>query len=499
MAILTTTIRTGAVRGLETAVPGITVFKGIPFAKAPAGELRWKAPVAPEAWEGERLCDDFGYSCWQRNNNDSPMFKKMQEINPVPPRPLRMDEDCLSLNVWTPAVSADERLPVMVWFYGGNLHSGTSDDIIFDGEALCKFGVLLVTVNYRVNVFGYFGHPDLEKENEHHSSGNYGLQDQIFALQWIHDNIAAFGGDAGSVTIFGCSGGGRSVQGISCSPLSRGLVHHAVCHSAGGLNPNYSLAYDKIKELGVEFVAYCGKKTIDEMRAIPAQELEEKYIQFGKQFNITGDGYALPYTMDEVVRRGEQADLDYLLCTMNDEFIMPPRQPVTLANFDEMRPTFGLRTSILGQVVHPRTDEEAYDVVARAEAYEMKAAQLAWAQVQAKQPKKPVRLSTFVHPVPSHDDGSARHGDDQYYVFHTMYKFAHPYGEKDEAVSQRLMRYWTNFAKTGDPNGEGLPAWTPYTQDSPLTLTIDTDDCRMEDRSHPIIEEVAATYRDYKA
>lgn len=504
MAIIRTKIASGAVRGIETGTPGINAFLGIPFAKAPAGELRWRGPVAPDSWEGERFCNDFGPSCWQRDNKGTPFFEKQQKLNKVPPRPLVMDEDCLSLNVWTPAEEG-QRLPVMVWFYGGGLQGGTADDITFDGEGLCQYGVVLVTVNYRTGVFGYFGHPELEDENEHHASGNYGLQDQLFALNWVHDNIAAFGGDNGNVTIFGCSGGGRSVQGIACSPLSKGLVHHAVCHSAGGLNPDYSLPYDKIKALGVEFVEFCGKKNISEMREIPAKELQDKYGEFRKQFNITGDGYALPYTMDEVVRRGEQADIDYLLSTMNNEFKMPQRFPVSLANFDEIRQKFGVRTSILGAVCRPQSDEEALDVVINAEAYEMKAAQLAWAQVQAEQAekglKKPVRLCTFIHPVPGGDGGSY-HGEDQFYVFHTLFKYWQPYGEKDEALSRRLMAYWTNFAKTGDPNGvdpmsgKPLAEWTFFTKESPLTMVHDTDESRMEDRSHPFIEQAAAAYRE---
>lgn len=504
MAILKTQIASGPVRGIETGTPGVNAFLGIPFAKAPVGMLRWQAPVAPEGWTEERFCGDFGPSCWQRDNQ-GPGFDKQMKMNRVPPRPLRMDEDCLSLNVWTPAEKAGEGLPVMVWFYGGGLQGGTADDIMFDGEGLCPYGVVLVTVNYRTGVFGYFGHEELEAESEHHASGNYGLLDQLFALRWVHDNISAFGGDADNVTIFGCSGGGRSVQGIACSPLSRGLVQHAVCHSAGGLNPDYSLPYDKIKELGAEFTAFCGKENVAQMRQIPARALQELYGQFRKQFNITGDGYALPCTMDEVVRRGSQADIDYLLSTMNDEFVMPQRFPVSLANFDEVRTKFGVRTSILGAVCQPQTDEEALDVVVHAEAYEMKAAQLAWAQVQAEQAekglKKPVRLCTFIHPVPG-ANGLSCHGEDQFYVFHTLFKFWQPFGEQDEALSRRLMAYWTNFAKTGDPNGmdrmsgEKLPEWTYYTKESPLTMVHDTYESRMEDRSHPFIEQAAAAYRD---
>ena len=491
MSILRTKIHSGVVRGLETETRGITVFKGIPYAAPPAGKNRWRAPVDPEPWEGERLCDDFGFSCWQRENKA--YMDMLREKNPVPPRPLRMDEDCLSLNIWTPAESAEDRLPVMVWFYGGGLQGGTSDDTTFDGEGLCGYGVLLVTVNYRTGVFGYFGHDELEKENEHGTSGNYGLQDQLFALKWVQKNIAAFGGDPGNVTIFGCSGGGRSVQGIACSPMGKGLFEHAVCHSAGGLNPRYSLPYDEIKELGRRFTEFCGAKNVEELRVVPANELQQKYEEFRQQFNITGDGYYLPRTMDEMVRRGEQADADYILSTMNDEIPFPPNEPVTLENFDSRRGRFGYRTAILGAVCRPQSDEEAYDVVKNAEAYEMKASQLAWAKVQANQPKKPVYLCTFVHSVPG-GDGGAHHGDDQFYIFHTLSKNWRPYGEKDEALSRRLMRYWTDFAKTGNPNGEGDERWTPYTKESPLTFIFDTDYDRMEDRQNHIIDEVANAY-----
>lgn len=493
MAMTEVTIKAGQLRGRPTQTAGISEFLGIPYAQPPVGNLRWHAPVPRQAWKGVRECTDFGFSCWQRDNEGAPFLTKQIECNPVKPRPLRMDEDCLTLNVWTPAETADASLPVMVWFYGGGLQGGTSDDIIFDGEGLCGFGVVLVTVNYRTGVFGYFGHPELEQENEHHSSGNYGLQDQLLSLQWVHENIAAFGGDPGNVTIFGCSGGGRSVQGVVCSPVSKGLVHHAICHSAGGMNPDYSLPYDKVLEYGQEFTAFCGKETIAQMRQIPARELQAKYEEYRKQFNITGDGYYLPYTMDEVIRRGEQADIDYILSTMNDEFLFPVREIPTLETFPNCR--FGMRTAIFGANCQPETDEEAAKFLIRAECYEMKTSQLAWAQLQAQQGKKPVYLCTNDRAIPGSGHG-AGHGDDQYYIFHTLRKFWMPYTEEDEALSQTLMRYWTNFAKTGNPNGEGLAEWTQYTMESPLTLTIDADACRMEDRSEPVMERVAKVYRE---
>ena len=490
MAILEAKTISGAVRGFETETKGISAFLGIPYAAAPVGENRWRAPQPAAPWDGVRECLDFGYSCWQRDNAGSPGFLYQMEHNPVKPRPLRMDEDCLSLNIWTPAESAKEALPVMVWFYGGGLQGGTTDDILFDGEGLCGYGVVLVTVNYRTGVFGYFGHRELEKENEHGSSGNYGLQDQIFALRWVKENISAFGGDPGNIMIFGCSGGGRSVQGICCSPLARGLVQHAAIHSAGGLNPDYSLAYDKILALGEEFTAFCGKSSVSELREVPAKELEAKYEAFHKQFNITGDGYVLPYTMDEMVRRGEQADIDYILSTMNHEFRRPLREEVTLASFPNVQ--FGPRTSIFGAVCKPETDAEAADFVEWAEAYEMKSAQLAWAIVQAKQPKKPVYLCTFDHPLPGSE--IAAHGCDQHYLFHTLRKYWNPATEADDKLSHRMMKRWTNFAKTGNPNGEGLAQWTQFTAESPLTLSIDADGDEMRDRTVPVMERTVSAY-----
>lgn len=509
--MLETRIRTGLVRGKMTNTEGIVSFLGIPFAAPPVGELRWRAPEKPQPWDGVRDCFDYGYSCWQRDNSQSPYILKCMAENPVKPRPLRMSEDCLYLNVWTPAealkrgaagtecaAATGEKLPVMVWFYGGGLQGGTTDDLIFDGEGLCQYGVILVTANYRTGVFGYFGHPDLEKENEHHATGNYGLMDQIAALQWVHDNIEAFGGDPGNVTIFGCSGGGRSVQGLACSPLAEGLIHHAVCHSAGGLNPNYSLPYSKLKARGEEFVRFCGLSTIAEMRALPAEKLQEIYNGFGfdRWFNITGDGWTLPVTMDEMVRQGRQQDLDYILSTTLNEIRWPLRAPVTVANFKDHK--FGERTEIFGKSVTPTTDEQATHYAEWCESYEMKAAQLAWAKVQASQPKKPVYLMSYDHPMPGTD--LASHGDDQYYVFHTLKKFYFPSTEEDDALSRVMMLRWTNFAKTGSPNAPGLPEWTPFTNDSPLTMTVlSADDWQMKDRSVKVIDHLAEIYAKWES
>ena len=491
MAITKTVISSGTILGFETKTPGIAAFLGIPYGAPTDGRRRFSPPLPAAVWDGVRECFDFGMSCWQPDNRETPDYLAQCEKNPIPPRPLRMSEDCLNLNVWTPAKSADESLPVMVWFYGGGLQAGTTDNILFDGEGLCRHGVILVTVNYRTGVFGYIGHDELEAENPHGVCGNYGLLDQLLSLQWVHDNIHAFGGDPGNVTIFGCSGGGRSVQGIACSPRSVGLVHHAICLSAGGLNPYYSLDYTALKERGAEFVAFCGKKHIDDLRLIPARELQIKYEAFQKQFNITGDGWALAKTMDEMVRCGKQADLDYLLSTTANEIRRPIESPVSAAAFASV--PFGERTRIFARSVAPKTDEEAMQYAEWAEVYEMKAAQLAWAKAHTSQSKKPVYLASFDHPMPH--SGLASHGDDQYYIFGTLHKFWYPATKEDDALSDLMMRIFTAFAKKGDPNGPGLPHWTPYTNKSPMTMSIRAwDDCTMERRQIPEIERLSDIY-----
>ncbi|MBR3643175.1 MAG: carboxylesterase family protein, partial [Parasporobacterium sp.] len=318
----------------------------------------------------------------------------------------------------------------------------------------------------------------------------------ILSLKWVRENIAAFGGDPGNITVFGCSGGGRSVQGLVCSPLAAGLIRHAVCHSAGGLNPYYSLDYHKLKTRGEEFMEFCGKKSVEELRRIPGAELEEKYEAFRKQFNITGDGYVLPDSMDEMVRRGEQAaDIDIILSTTANEIRWPLLSPVTKDNFD--RHVFGERTQIFGTAVDPEDDTQAEHYAEWCEVYEMKASQLAWAKLQAGQPgKKPVYLASFDHPMP--ESGLASHGDDQFMVFHTLWKFQPEVRLEDEALSRLMMEMWTNFAKTGNPNGEGLPVWTPFTGESPLTMSIrQADDCRMEERHVPEIEKLAEVYMNW--
>ena len=358
-----------------------------------------------------------------------------------------MSEDCLYLNIWTPAETGNERLPVMMWMHGGGVQSGYSHEIEFDGDAICKRGVILVTINYRLNIFGYFAHPELTAESEFGASGNYGVHDQIQALRWIHDNIAAFGGDPNNVTIFGQSGGGRSTQAVSCSPLAKGLVHHAIVQSAGGIATAAGpTPREEVERRGVRFMEHTGCKNIAELRALPAEKLLELLLEyesaggdvrlrFSRGFNISTDGYALPLSMEHTLVAGKQNDIDYMFgCTAND--------------------MGGIIASLAG-----------------------------WAQVQQDNHMRPAYFYRFERALPEDDPNDNRvlkgafHSSELWYTFGTLGRCWRPMTEGDYELSRIMCDMWTNFAKTGNPNGVALPHWDPYTITAPSMMTFNIAEC----------------------
>src|SRR5215475_7424181 len=251
-----------------SVVDGVRSYKGIPFAAPPVGEMRWKAPQPVAAWEGVRECNDFGPDCPQAPYPQSSIYYSA---------PRKQSEDCLYLNVWT-AAKAGEKRPVMVWIHGGALTRGSGATRAYDGTALAKKGVVLVTVNYRLGALGYLAHPELTAESPHHSSGNYGFLDQVAALQWVHQNIAAFGGDPNRVTVMGESAGSWTVSLLVASPLSRGLFHRAVGESGGRFGPQAYLHDDRngfpaAEKVGLEFAKAAGADSIAALRALPPEKI----------------------------------------------------------------------------------------------------------------------------------------------------------------------------------------------------------------------------------
>ncbi len=298
----------GIVEGIASS--GISIFRGIPYAQPPVGDLRWKAPQPVKNWEGVRKAYQFGARAMQM-----PVFSDMVF------RSDGISEDCLYLNVWTPAKKEMEKLPVLVYFYGGGFIAGDGSEPRYDGESMARKGIVTLTVNYRLGVFGFFSHPELSKETAYHGSGNYGLMDQWAALRWVQQNIAAFGGDPKRVTIAGESAGSLSVSAQMASPLSKNLIAGAIGESGAIINPTLApVPLAEGEQKGVKFAASIGANSLAELRAMPAQKLLEAASKLGVSgFTATVDGYFFPKFPVDIYMKGEQAHVPLLLGWNSEE------------------------------------------------------------------------------------------------------------------------------------------------------------------------------------
>ena len=495
MAILKTKIKAGCVEGIPSGTEGVSVFKGVPFAAPPLGNLRWHEPVDHEPWEGVLLCDKFAPACPQEIG---PWQKEMSPEG----EPVVFDEDCLYLNIWTPAKEPGEKLPVMMWIFGGGAQGGFPQMKTFDGEFLAKRGVILVTINYRVNVFGFFGHPELIKESGHDSCGNYGILDQAFALKWIHENIDAFGGDPDNVTVFGQSCGGRSTIAMSCSPLTKGMINRAIVHSAAGLSlAGGKLTRDDIAKNGEILMERMGIGTLEEMRALPADRLLADYLRITGnylnsdiRFNICSDGYVMPYDSADSIMGNHYHVKSFILSrTANEGGLMAVEEGdrITKENLKTLGPQIMMDRSLsyILDMYDPETDEEARKAYIDVLTLVMKAAQDDWADLMLERDQPAPYTCCFSRPAPG-DRAGAYHGTELWYIFGTLKKDWRPYEKADYDLAEKAADYWANFARTGDPNGPGLPKWTPYTKESPLAMKLDTDECCMVDNEDVYVKKL---------
>ncbi len=447
----------GLLSGVPGALPGVRVFKGIPFAAPPVGNLRWHAPMPPSAWTGVRAADTFGDNCMQRAAGGGAF----------PPHggdraATAMSENCLYLNVYTAAAAASDRRPVMVWIHGGALTSGAG--AIYEGEELARKGVVVVTVNYRLGVFGFLAHPALTAESEHHSSGNYGFLDQVAALQWVQKNIAAFGGDPGRVTIFGESAGSWSVNYLTASPLAKGLFQRAIGESGGEFAPERSLA-DAEKQ-GVDFARELGAPTLAELRAKSAEDVAA--ARAGTGANV--DGWFLPEDVHDTFAHGKQNDVATIIGSNADEGTIFTRATPLETFQTQARQRYGPQADAFLKIYAASNDAEATAAQAAAMrdvtfGWEMRT----WARLQRKTGRRNVYLYFFSHvpPGPNAARVGAQHGAEIPYVFNWMngrYRTLDdtPWQDADRALGEQVSSYWVNFATTGDPNGAGLPAWPVY-------------------------------------
>jgi para-nitrobenzyl esterase len=446
-------VEQGLLSGVAGASPEVRVFRGVPFAAAPVADLRWHAPKPALKWTGVRNAAEFSAICMQRRPNAAGIGAE--------PRP--MSEDCLYLNIYTAAKTANDNLPVMVWIHGGALTAGAASVGAYDGDQLARKGVVVVTINYRLGVFGFFAHPELSKESDRAASSNYGLLDQIAALQWVQKNIAAFGGDPKRVTIFGESAGSWSTNLLAASPLARGLFHRVIGESGGQFEPMKTLA--KAEEAGAKFGA------LAELRAKPAEALQ---ADMGAAFvgTVGGysgpvvDGWCLPEDVYTIYAKGKQNDVPVLIGSNADEGTMFTPATVTLQSMKAAaQQRFGPEADAFLKLYPAQSDSEAW----RAQADSMRDQTFGWemrtwARMQSKTGKSKVYLYFFsrVPPGPAAARMGAFHSAEIAYVFHNTHRPGRPWEETDHQLSEIMSSYWVNFATTGDPNGKGLPVWPVF-------------------------------------
>ena len=455
---------TGLVSGTAGKDAAVRVFKGIPFAAPPAGNLRWAAPKPPAHWDGVRKADEFSAICMQGQPGGGGRGGPARGGA----APARMSEDCLYLNVWTAAQSAGDKRPVLVWFHPGGFTGGSGSAPGTDGENFAKKGLVVVTVNYRLGVFGFFAHPELTKESDRRASGNYGLLDQIAALQWVQKNIAAFGGDPKRVTIDGDSAGAMSVGDLVASPLAKGLFERAIAESGSyiGLSVNPMRKLADAEQAGQKAAESIGAATLAELRARPADEILGKLRSPG---NVIIDGWFLPENPADIFAAGKQNDVPLLVGSNKDEGTFFVRGGTADQFLEQSHRRFGDLTDTFLKLYPAGSDEEALASRLAAFRDELGFVMRKWAEMQAKTGKSKAYLYYFTHEPPSGNGPSPRggfasgatHGAEAQYVFENLLG-NRPWTDLDRQLAGTISSYWVNFATTGDPNGKGLPRWPVF-------------------------------------
>ncbi len=453
------------------AEDGLTVYRGLPFAAPPVGNLRWRAPQPAAKWSGVREADKFAPECMQYPYGTR---------NPISPP---TSEDCLYLNVWTPAKTPKDKVPVMVWIYGGGFNGGATWYPGFNGNVLAKKGVVLVSISYRVGQFGFLAHPELSAETPNHVSGNYGLLDMVAALKWVKANIAAFGGDPNKVTIFGESAGGIAVSMLCASPLAKGLFEGAISESGGSFGPprpaggpgeNMRLLASAEKD-GQAFMLNAGANSLAELRKLPADKILA--ATRGLAWPVI-DGYVIPSDQVSLYDAKKFNDTPILVGYNSDEGLSFSHYPDPQAYIDATKKRYdGFADKLLaaypaGDKGHPKSARD----LARDAAFGWHT--WTWARKETSLGTHKAFLYYFdqhpEHAAGSPDaDNGAWHGRDVPYVFGHLGELEHETPTAaDHAASDAMVTYWTNFAKYGDPNGPGMPQWPAYNDSNPQTMVL---------------------------
>jgi para-nitrobenzyl esterase len=462
----TAKVEQGVLQGTKES--GLTVYKGIPFAAPPVGELRWRAPQPAAGWKGIRPADKFAPECVQ--GGASPDGKASD-----------MSEDCLYLNVWTPAKSASDHVPVLVWIYGGGFAAGATSIPTYSGEVLAKKGVVLVSIAYRVGTLGFLAHPELSAESPEHVSGNYGLLDMIAGLQWIKKNIAAFGGDPDKVTIFGESAGGIAVSQLCASPLAKGLFEGAVSESGGSFGPPRPSGApgENMRRLataehdGEAFAVNAGVHSLAELRKLPAEKIVAATRGLAWP-NV--DGWVIPNDQYSLYDASKFNDVPVLIGYNSDEGASFSHDSSPKVYIDGVNKRYGsfadslLKAYPVGEKSVPKTARD----LSRDAAFGWQT--WIWARLQSERGHSKVFYYYFdQHPDfaagSEHEGFGAWHGREVPYVFGHLNDLQNEQpSATDRVISDAMATYWTNFAKYGDPNGKGMPTWPAFSDRQPQLM-----------------------------
>lgn len=472
----------GTVESTAPPTDGVRSFKGIPFAQPPVGDLRWREPQPPKNWSGVRNADTFGPACMQRLSPNADYWFRGDG----------MSEDCLYLNVWTPAKTGREKLPVLVYIFGGGFQNGDGSEPRYDGGNMARHGIVAVSVNYRTNVFGFFAHPELTKESPHQASGNYGLLDQVAALRWVQKNIAAFGGDPTRVTIAGESAGSISVSALMASPLSKDLMAGAICESGAAIASLPPRPLAEVEQAGVKLAESAGAATLAALRALTAQQIQEAAAKAqGVRFSTAMDGHFLSKTLTDIALAGEQARVPLLAGTNSEE--MSPR--AVLSGGDPTPETLAAAiTKFYGDKAEPvlkayaaTTTEEVFEAAMHlASARFISYGTWKWTELHMQTGGKPVYRYLYAKvrppylgmpgqppPVPPTPPpgaaqqpqaprGAVHSAEIQYAMGNLDLDKRYTWEPADYQVSKTMQAYFVNFIKTGRPDGPGLPPWPAY-------------------------------------
>lgn len=452
----------GLVSGYKSGV--INIFKGIPFAAPPVGDLRWKNPQPVKNWTGTLKCEKFSASPMQSNPKPFMMWTE-EFITP----PDNLSEDCLYLNIWTPAKSAKEKLPVFVWIYGGGFSSGSAACAVYDGEEMSKKGIIFVSINYRVGVLGFLSTPELSSESENKASGNYGLLDQVAALAWIKKNIEAFGGDPQKVTIAGQSAGSTSVCALVASHLAKGLFRGAMAQSGGILSSRMNRSLTEAEKSGLTFMEKMKASNISELRKKSPEEL----IAAGGNFGPVADGYVIPNDVFAAFKNGQFNDVYIMAGWVTGDGSLMGSQTMAPEKYKEQSiKNWGEKAEEYLKLFPGNTSEQV-----TASMTELGLIQFAAlpAHLWAGFSKNKAYIYQFSHvPVdkPGFPNYGAFHTSEVPFALHTLHMWKRQWREVDFAVEKTMSDYWVNFVKTGNPNGEGLPEWISYDKSSGNIMEI---------------------------